>query len=1481
MPEETSPASTPSADGTTASEFEEVFREEIGYIDRRRRAAKQKTGKLDAKPTVANKLVGLAFSGGGIRSATFNLGVLQALRRWSLFKHVDLLSTVSGGGFIGSCLTSLMSGGAGFPFAGATPAVHHLRNNSNYLAPSGLLDYLRMFAVLIRGIILNFLVLVPVLLIPCLIATLVYGPRLLSRLEYEETAERALAHLNSAIIAHRAREQSTLEEEPQPLESPMELESKGGEQVKPLIELLKHRAFVPLAVAKDDLRITAALQERNSSYREVKEPLITGTGSDAAPSTFERGVTVSDVAHRLVDAGLFEPDSKIKEIQIVELVLRNGGLRLGVAENEVDENEVESPLELDHFFEDLGCYLLLPPPKGCKISQQQQHLFMVFVTQDTLVQVLAEKEILKEKDLKNRPGDCAKGDLEYKCWDFVRDDKGQVLYSLTQVLQAFYDARLLDRRWLEVQSSRTLYDHKVAYRWPNDGDSHIEIEEAARALWESLGKLDYSVKDLFDEFKEPSKSKKEAPSLPTAWGEDKRKKKPPPLLQYEEQVNLLAALKAANIITKQETGDPCTRKRPEECEFADATSRLWLPQVLYEGRFYNNKWFEAKFNPEPVVGEEGWPAALQEFKHDLGQWLLAWIEPPYQSHYTRPKSQEDQEIKAAREALSLPPGATVKDLFESIRENRDPCQGVPLFPPAKSCEAEARSKANKKRKLEERLQVQEKRLRVAEKRRETEKNLERRILQALQNAFVVEAGSEACAVESLESCFFQAGSDIESIPPLFYTLQLYNKSWFEDRFKYRKLTPAYGDRDRELRWIKDRVGPAVFGFRKPTVQDLFEFLNDNESLLTESDKGIPIQLAYLRLRTRELIKECPELWTELDNQTECRFTGGIDEALRELYDGKLIKLELSQDAQGASRINELYTGLSRKVEGYFARYRRTRSERIIWNPHELRVPFTSAVAITGLVWVLFFPIVVAVSRALERRGRARTSRMERSFSIFMILIAAVAFLELQPYLIYHWQHLDLSFNWTVIIGLVSLVSTLAAGPALAFFEKFGRQVVILLVSLLGPLLPFFVYLNVLSLIIYSEAWPTRDGYTLNVGYVILFFLLAAIAVHLLLLGLDPNSTSIHEFYRSRLSAAYLVGRHKPGELIPAGDLKLSEMCRAETGAPYHLVNVALNLQGSDDPGYRDRNSDFFLFSKEFVGGGRHSGYCPTVKMEKALPGLDLGTAMAISGAAAAPNMGAFTVGPLVILLALLNIRLGYWLPNPRFARTVEPPEKSGGVRSALRYLKRLPARLLGLHRLGPGPYLFLKELAGKMDDEGHYVNLSDGGHLENTAIFELLRRRCRFIVAGDAEADPKMNFAGLATLARYARIDLDIEIEIDTSALRLEDGASSRHFAIGLIHYPASGDVSAETGYLIYLKASITGDEDQVVSEYRGRQTDFPHQSTADQVFDETQFEAYRALGSHIVDSLFEDLERAKLPEPVLEWLQNPAPASSSTESDA
>ena len=683
---------------------------------------------------------------------------------------------------------------------------------------------------------------------------------------------------------------------------------------------------------------------------------------------------------------------------------------------------------------------------------------------------------------------------------------------------------------------------------------------------------------------------------------------------------------------------------------------------------------------------------------------------------------------------------------------------------------------------------------------------------------------------------------------------------------------------------------------------------------------------------------------------------------------------------------------------------------------------------------------------------------------------------------------------------------------------------------------------------------------------ILVFLLAAVLFVCWRFTVDINLTSIHGLYRDRLASAFLIGKNTKGDVTVEEDIDLDELCRyeARSKAPYHLVNAAINLQGSKDIGIRDRNSDFFIFSKRFIGGQR-TGYCRSETMEQVFPQMSLATAMAVSAAAAAPNMGRSTSPLLVAFMTLLNIRLGFWMPNPGllevrlnkprwtfwkknlkrakdplgftfeqvFAQELRDIHRrwgqvysndlfrelhckegkltptpttahglvglglsGGGIRSALINLgiaqtlhkfgvfdhvdymstvsgggylgasistlmrsreslvseiegtvkieteklaseiagtveitREKPAvevletgkadttkkddadkydwlvvvnpsepsekprtyrfsyeatlavktgdrvtkgqllikyrnvtikssesgeertyqfstdallnvrdrdnvaagkpllkpratknqseiagtvsvegigkeaqivRVQGVQRDEHREYLFskfdrlvvktgdtvtagqelierhntiterfrwrvrpvafLREMLSQLDEKYRWINLSDGGHIENLAAIELLRRRCKYIIIGDGEADPDLCFGGLATLMRYAYIDLGIEIQINLDKLRLkkakEDDAkctvSSEHWAIGQIKYPADQHGNHEIGYLLYLKSSFTCDEGELIQEYRHRNPTFPHQTTADQFFDEGQFEAYRALGQHIAEKVIE-----------------------------
>jgi hypothetical protein len=354
-----------------------------------------------------------------------------------------------------------------------------------------------------------------------------------------------------------------------------------------------------------------------------------------------------------------------------------------------------------------------------------------------------------------------------------------------------------------------------------------------------------------------------------------------------------------------------------------------------------------------------------------------------------------------------------------------------------------------------------------------------------------------------------------------------------------------------------------------------------------------------------------------------------------------------------------------------------------------------------------------------------------------------------------------------------------------------------------------------------DLWDGVEDYALY-GGAFLVLLLNWIFVNV-------NFTSLHGFYRDQLTRGFLFeaseqGRYESGKLV-----KMSALNRPGSAAPYHLVNVPLNLQGSDDANLRGRDADFFLISRHWTGGER-TGYVRTEDMESADGHLDLGTAIAISGAAASPNAGAVAIRPLVFVLTMLNLRLDYWLPNPSYVRT-------GGM------LRKL------VLRRGAGAGYVYREAIGSLNDKGSFVNLSDGGHLENMGIYQLLRRRCSTIICVDGEADPDLTFGGLVKLIRFAAIDLGIDIKIDLSGLRRQsNGLSRAHYAIGEIDYGQENK-----GTLYYVKSTLTGDENPYIAEYAARNPGFPHESTADQFFSEEQFEAYRALGNKMGHNLLKE----------------------------
>jgi Patatin-like phospholipase len=369
---------------------------------------------------------------------------------------------------------------------------------------------------------------------------------------------------------------------------------------------------------------------------------------------------------------------------------------------------------------------------------------------------------------------------------------------------------------------------------------------------------------------------------------------------------------------------------------------------------------------------------------------------------------------------------------------------------------------------------------------------------------------------------------------------------------------------------------------------------------------------------------------------------------------------------------------------------------------------------------------------------------------------------------------------------------------------------------------------------------------------LLYFAMAGLLL-LLWPFFNVNANSLHQLYRDRLGSAFLVRRsNRTTDALEAADnFKLGDIRPAS--APYHLINAALNIPGSSFANRRGRNADFFLFSHRFVGS-EATGYVPTPMAEHVTDGLNIGTAMAISGAAAAPNMGTASLRPLSPTIAFLNVRLGRWLRHP-----IGIVQLTGS------------SRFVRWWKGKPGPVYLLKEAFFKSGAtitdptteapiSSGFVFLTDGGHIENLGVYELLRRRCAVIIAVDGEADPDLSGSSLVQLERYSRIDLGIRIQMDWKPIgerfrlvsqnvknNINSAAAGPHVALGLIDYPPAGaNTERETGVLVYIKASLSGDENDYIMAYKTAHPSFPHESTLDQLFSEEQFECYRALGEHI-----------------------------------
>jgi hypothetical protein len=365
------------------------------------------------------------------------------------------------------------------------------------------------------------------------------------------------------------------------------------------------------------------------------------------------------------------------------------------------------------------------------------------------------------------------------------------------------------------------------------------------------------------------------------------------------------------------------------------------------------------------------------------------------------------------------------------------------------------------------------------------------------------------------------------------------------------------------------------------------------------------------------------------------------------------------------------------------------------------------------------------------------------------------------------------------------------------------------------------------------------------------FVLVLMGIVLIALGallgrmINTNKFSLHYYWRNRMMRAYLGATRNPDErkktrnrftdFDNSDNLRMYQLSQK----PLHVVNVALNLAGGEKLEWQDRRAESFTMSPLHCGsywlGYRDS---KDYALNRDNQGISLATAVAISGAAASPNMGYMMTSPIVrIIMTLFNIRLGFWLgnPGPNGGQTYKLDSPRESVRP------------------------IVEEALGLTDDQNPYVYLSDGGHFENFGLYEMILRRCRFIVVSDASTDTNYAYESLAMAIRQIRVDFGVPIDMGEMQFGNQPDAGHNYCAVGVIRYscvdrPGGSGTPAENaeydGVLVYLKPSLIGDEPRDVLNYHDTSSTFPQESIADQWFSEPQFESYRALGSHMVETI-------------------------------
>lgn len=574
--------------------------------------------------------------------------------------------------------------------------------------------------------------------------------------------------------------------------------------------------------------------------------------------------------------------------------------------------------------------------------------------------------------------------------------------------------------------------------------------------------------------------------------------------------------------------------------------------------------------------------------------------------------------------------------------------------------------------------------------------------------------------------------------------------------------------------------------------------------------------------------------------------------------------------------------------------RGTTSDLVIPLAHWL----TFAIPAIGAVLAGF----LAVTPKIVGEGGGHDSALVLGRAMVFVALGALVALIVLPvavFLIFEW--IPILWNWltelvtddsgTASQETVRIVSLLGTGGALAFLttavKKQLEGATPTLWAAIGALVvvPALV-MWALAAVVFGALDEGLSGTMSPFGA----FEVAEPLAWAMILGLlalfwlvsDQRAWSMHVFYKRRLHRAFAMERTSdlaarelsfdvPHE-FSSGTLPEFISCAAANVTDYAVVAPGLRAVsftfGAGSIGSSVRKIDFMDLS----------GYSSLMDPKARRLDTTVPAAMAISGAAISPAMGKETRPWLTALMALANVRLGVWMPNPRWvqarvtrvdelrssiAALEEAPSEGGRARD----LKRTRLELEAEEELWwerPRVSYLLKEMFGMHSLDDRFLYVTDGGHYDVLGLVELLRRGCTRIFVFDASGGQPGTFSSMGDAMALAQAELGLQVDLPLHDIRPADAAAADQYEERRLELPwrsrRAGDrggvlvaqpyawgtfseSGVERGTICYVQAAVSEGAPWQVRSYWESDPRFPNHSTGDQDFDHREFEAYRALG--------------------------------------